>query len=648
MKLDKQELTQMTSKSIQLGSFNISEESSVFIIAEIGINHNGSLELAKQLVDQAIWAGADCVKFQMRNLKELYHNAGNPNDSSEDLGSQYILDLLSFSQLSRKEMFEIFNYCHVQGILPLCSPWDLASVSALEDYGIEGYKIASADLTNHPLLEAVIKTGKPIILSTGMSTESEIRETVAHLKVTRSPYVLLHCISSYPAAFKNINLQYLSRLKEIGDCPVGYSGHERGYYVALAAVAKGAKIIEKHFTLDKNMQGNDHKISLLPQEFKAMVKGIRQIEAALGTGEQRFMSQGERMNRENLAKSIVVNRDLQIGETISAEMLDIKSPGKGLQPNLVPQLIGRRVKRTMKAGDFFFASDLQDSHRQSRNYAFKRRWGLPVRYHDYNFFKSQSNMDLLEFHLSYKDLELDPRNFFRETHNLDLVVHSPDLFSGDHLLNLAAEDESYRQHSIRELQRVIDLTRHLTPYFVRSTRPLIVLSPGGFSSEKPLPAEDRPLLYERVAQSLSQLDIDGVEIIPQTLPPFPWYRGGQLFCNLFVDAADTAKFCQDYGYRLCLDIAHSKLAAKQNQEPFSEVVEQLAPLAAHLHIVDAKGIDGEGLQIDEGEVNFTELIEQLEKLTPESSFIPEIWQGHKNRGEGFWIALDRLEKYFRA
>lgn len=352
------------------------------------------------------------------------------------------------------------------------------------------------------------------------------------------------------------------------------------------------------------------------------------------------------MNRENLAKSIVVNRDLQVGTTISPEMLDIKSPGKGIQPNLVPQLIGCRVKRNMKAGDFFFASDLQDSQMQARNYTFKRRWGVPVRYHDYNFLKSQSNMDLLEFHLSYKDLELDASKFFRETQDLELVVHSPDLFSADHLLDLAAEDESYRQQSILELQRVINLTRHLTPYFVRSTQPLIVVSPGGFSSEKPLIPQARFLLYERVAQSLSQLDTDGVEIILQTLPPFPWYRGGQLFCNIFVEAKDTARFCQEYGYRLCLDIAHSKLAANHNQKLFSQVVKQLAPLAAHLHIVDAKGIDGEGLQIDEGEVNFPELVEQLEKLAPESSFIPEIWQGHKNGGEGFWIALDRLEKYF--
>lgn len=278
-------------KPVQISSFTISETSPVFVIAEIGINHNGSLELAKQLVDQAIWAKADCVKFQMRDLKKLYQNAGNPDDYSEDIGSQYILDMLSRSQLSREEMFEIFDYCRAKGICPLCSPWDLASFSALEDYGIEGYKIASADLTNHELIEAVARTGKGMLVSTGMSTESEIGETVALLQAIDSPYVLLHCVSTYPAAFKDVNLQYFTRLKELGNCPVGYSGHERGYYVALAAVAKGAKVIEKHFTLDKNMDGNDHKVSLLPEEFKAMVEGIRQIEAAQGIGDRRLMSQ---------------------------------------------------------------------------------------------------------------------------------------------------------------------------------------------------------------------------------------------------------------------------------------------------------------------------------------------------------------------
>jgi N-acetylneuraminate synthase len=148
-----------------------------------------------------------------------------------------------------------------------------------------------------------------------------------------------------------------------------------------------------------------------------------------------------------------------------------------------------------------------------------------------------------------------------------------------------------------------------------------------------------------VAAALEQLDADDVEIIPQSLPPFPWYLGGQLFANLFVDPEDTVGFAREYGRRLCLDVAHTKLASNHRHISFFDAVEHLAPVAAHLHVVDAAGLDGEGFQIDEGEVDFRVFAEQIDRLAPNASFIPEIWQGHHNLGEGFWVALDRLEKY---
>ena len=634
-----------SSDGIQVGEFLISDSSPTFVIAEIGINHNGSLTLAKQLIEKAALAGADCAKFQMRNLETLYRNAGNPNDANEDLGAQYTLDLLSRFQLSTEEMFEAFDYCKAQGVLPLCTPWDLDSLKLLEQYGMEAYKIASADLTNHDLLKAIAHSGKPLLCSTGMSTESEIRETVKLLNKVGAKYVLLHCNSTYPAPFKDVNLNYLSRLKEIGQCPVGYSGHERGMFVAIAAVAKGAKVIEKHLTLDKTMEGNDHKVSLLPEEFSDMVQGIRQIDESLGSAAQRRMSQGEMMNRTNLAKSLVCTCDVSPGDVITEEMIAIKSPGRGVQPNRKADLIGLHAKRKIQAGDFFFPSDLVQEHIQPRKYHFTHPWGIPVRYHDFKAILANTNPDFLEFHLSYKDLDLDLHQFIEREYDLDLIVHSPDVFAGDHLLNLAASDEIHRQRSMQELQRVINVTRALKPYFTRSTRPRIVASLGGFTTEGLLPASAREELYARIDRSLSELDSEGVEIIGQTLPPFPWYFGGQLYLNLFVEAADTIAFCKQYGYRLCFDISHSKLACTHYKTSFKEFVEAVGPYSAHLHIADAKGVDGEGLQVGEGEIDFAALCEYLGKYAPEASFIPEIWQGHKNEGEGFWIALERLERY---
>lgn len=633
------------SAAIRIGDRVIADDRPTFTIAEIGNNHNGSLELALRLVDLAAEAGADCAKFQLRSMGALYRNAGQADDAAEDLGSQYTLDLLSRFQLPFEDMVKAFDRCREKGLVPLCTPWDVESVALLERYGMPAYKVASADLVNHELLEALGRTHKPLLCSTGMSSEAEIGESVRLLRRIGAQFVLLHCNSTYPAPFKDIHLNYIERLKRIGDCPVGYSGHERGYAVAIAAIAKGARVIEKHFTVDRDMEGNDHKVSLLPSEFAAMVQGIRDVEQALGAGEARRITQGEMMNREVLGKSVVAAREIPAGAPITEDMLAIRSPGKGLSPNRKHELIGRAAPRAFAKGDFFYPADLEVRAVKPRPYRFRRPFGIPVRYHDVRKLASKSNFDLLEFHLSYKDLELDPRPYLDEKgYDMALVVHAPELFAGDHIMDLCSADPAYRRRSIEELQRVIDVTRMLKPYFRRSQKPPIVINAGGFSFDGPLPKSRRPQMYDAIAESLSAVDSDGVEITPQTMPPFPWHFGGQRFHNLFMDAEDISAFCKAHGVRICLDVSHAKLACNHAHVSFKHYVEEVGPFAAHLHIVDAEGVDGEGLQIGEGDIDFEQLAESLDRTAPGVSFIPEIWQGHKNDGEGFWIALERLEK----
>ncbi|MCI5193890.1 MAG: CBS domain-containing protein [Candidatus Electrothrix sp. AU1_5] len=629
--------------TFSIGDHIISPESPVFVIAEIGNNHNGDITLAKKLVDQAVWAGADCVKFQMRHLDGLYRNAGDANDASEDLGSQYVLDLLSRFQLKNSELVEVFDYCRQQGLAPLCTPWDTESVQFLEQYGIEAYKVASADLTNHDLLREIAATGKPMICSTGMAHEGEVRAAVDLLHQQGAKFALLHCNSTYPAPFKDINLSYLKRLHKMTSFPVGYSGHERGSNVAIAAVALGAKIIEKHFTLDRSMEGSDHKVSLLPEEFRDMVQGIRETEAALGSADTRVVSQGEMINRESLAKSLVINQDLKQGKTITDAMLEIKSPGKGLPPYKKNELIGKKAYRDFSAGDFFYEQDLMEEVIKPRQYQFAHPYGVPVRYHDLQEIASCCPMDLLEIHLSYKDLDVDLQEFLDQPFSHDLVVHSPELFSGDHILDLCSDDDDYRGRSIDELQRVIAVTRELKQYFPHAARPLIVVNVGGFSADHFITPEERQGKYDLLLDSLGKIDQSGIELIPQTMPPFPWHFGGQRFHNLFVELDEIMDFCKKGNYRICLDLSHSKLACNYNNDSLLRFVEHVAPITAHLHIADASGVDGEGLQIGEGEIDFKVLMQKLETVMPQVSFIPEIWQGHKNKGQGFWVALDRLE-----
>ncbi len=632
---------------IRIGDFIIGPGHASFLIAEIGNNHNGSVDTAQRLVDEAVAAGADCAKFQMRSMAQLYRNAGDANDASADLGAQYTLDLLSRFQLGTGDMFRVFDYCKSKGILPLCTPWDSDSLVHLERYGMPAYKVASADLTNHELLELLARTGKPLICSTGMSSESEIVDAVRLLKRHGAPYVLLHCNSTYPAPFKDIHLEYMDRLRHIGDCVVGYSGHERGIAVAIAAVARGARVIEKHFTLDRNWEGNDHRVSLLPDEFRTMVQSIREVEQSLGSGEARRVTQGEMMNREVLAKSLVATRDVAAGEIITTDMVTARSPGQGLSPYRKAELIGRAARRALKSGDFFYPSDLNDEVVAARPYRFRRPYGVPVRYHDAQRLVGMAPFDLFEFHLSYKDMdESIAKHLGDAVFDMDLVVHSPELFAGDHIMDLCSPDPAYQQRSIDELQRVVQITRDLARHFKRARRPMIIINAGGFSADGPMPHAARPALYKMIAESLAQVDQTGVEIIPQTMPPFPWHFGGQRFHNLFMDAPEIDAFCREHGYRVCLDISHSQLTCTHTSQSFKSFLEIVGPHSAHLHMVDAEGVDGEGLQIGEGMVDFAMVAEVLDRTAPQASFIPEIWQGHKNDGAGFWTALDRLEKWF--
>jgi N-acetylneuraminate synthase len=629
-------------RSLKIADRLVGDDHPCFIIAEIGNNHNGDFDRAVALVDAAVDAGADCAKFQMRKLDEVYR-ASSLSGKDDDLAVEYTLDLLRRFELTTEQQRRIAAYCASKNIHYLCTPWDASSVATLETFGVQAYKVASADLTNLPLLAKLAATNKALIVSTGMSTSDEIRAAAKFLDDRTAQYVLLHCQSTYPAALHNIHLRFMETLREIHPL-VGYSGHERGIAVSIGAVAMGAIVIERHITLDRGMEGPDHAASLEPEEFKALVSGIREVEAARGEKlAERAQSQGELINRENLAKSLVAARDLAAGTVVGEDDVAVRSPGQGLSPLKMPDLIGRRLNRAMAKDDYFFQSDLQSGAASARRYRFDRPWGVPVRYHDTERFLEICQPDIIEFHLSYSDMERDPATYLSGTYDLGFVVHAPELFAGSKLMDLATSDEGLRRYSLEQTQAVIDITRGLKKFFPKTKLPPIVANVGGFTMDEPLTAERKAECYRIFAASLAELDLDGVELIPQTMAPFPWHFGGQRHQNIFIFPEESAAFCAKHDLRMCVDISHTKLAANHFGFDFSKGLAQLGPHTAHLHFGDARGLDGEGLQIGEGEIDFDEIGAVLRQHAPGASFIPEIWQGHKNMGEGFWTALERLE-----
>jgi N-acetylneuraminate synthase len=627
---------------IQIGDFKIGRDRT-FIIAEIGNNHNGDFNRAKLMIDKVVEMGADCAKFQMRQIKEVYRSK-SLDKSGEDLGTEYIIDLLNKFELTVEQQKKLSEYCKSKGILYMCTPWDKTSVDILESFDVPAYKVASADLTNLPLIDKLSKTKKPLILSTGMSTTEEVKLTVAFLNKRNVKFVLLHCNSTYPAPLHDINLNWISKLNEIHPL-VGYSGHERGINVSLGAVALGARVIERHFTLDRKMEGPDHAASLEFDEFKSMIMGCREIETALGDPENlnRKFSQGEMINRENLGKSLVASRPMKKGTILKEDDIKVLSPGQGLSPQYYEILIGLELNRDIENEDYFFKSDLTNVQQVIKEYKFKHPWGVPVRYHDFNKYLELIKPNMFEFHLSYSDMELDIDKYLKGTYDFGFVVHAPELFKGSHLMDLATPDTEYRKISMIETQKVIDITRKLKKYFPKEIRPQIVANIGGFSMDAPFPEEVKESYYEQFFKSLKDLDMEGVEIIPQTMAPFPWHFGGQRYQNIFVHVDEIIKYCKEFGIRMCFDVSHTMLTCNHFKQDFYEYATKIAPYTAHIHMGDATGVNGEGLQIGEGEIDFIKLGNILNKGCPNASFIPEIWQGHKNNGEGFWIALQKLE-----
>lgn len=614
----------------------------VYVIAEVGNNHNGSLELARQLVDASIEAGADCVKFQLRNRDALYRRKAD-GSRAEDLGVEYIQDLLDKVELSLDEHREVRAYCAKKGITYLCTPWDEPSVDALASFDVAALKIASADLCNPYLIAKAASLGKPLILSTGMSFEHEIVRAIEQLKALGTSFALLHCNSAYPAPEADIQLGYLRRLQELHGL-IGYSGHERGIAITLGAVALGAKLVERHITLDRGMEGPDHLASLEPGEFRQLVDGIRQLELALPwQGPGRHASQGELLNRENLGKSVIAACDIARGTVMEASMLRIASPGQGLPPYRLPELLGKPAGRDIALGDFLFDSDLSEQAQEQRlAFDLPIRWGVPVRYHDFLDYRRRISPDLFEFHLSYRDLSLQPQQFLAEVDCSRLVVHAPELFENSELLDLASDDPAYRQRSIDNLQRVVDATLQIGEFFPDADARLIVANIGGFSADQPRPLAVRPELYERFHEACRQVDFAGTELIPQNMAPFPWHFGGQRHQNIFMMPEELAAQARDHGLRLCLDLSHLQMTCFHFGLDFQQALALLLPHSAHLHVADAKGINGEGVLMGTGDIDWPATWAQI-RQHPQVSFIPEVWQGHKDHGAGFWSALRYLQ-----
>lgn len=317
----------------------------VLIIAEAGVNHNGNIELAYQLAKEAKKAGADYVKFQTfipEKLVSKYAIKAEYQKETTGAGESQLAMLRKLA-LTQEDFISLKKYCEEIGIGFLSTPFDLESLDFLDKLGVDFWKVPSGEITNYPYLRKIAETGKEVVLSTGMCNLDEVEAAVELLKQFGTKQItVLHCNTEYPTPLEDVNLLAMQELEEVLHLPVGYSDHTKGIEVPIAAVALGAKVIEKHFTLDKEMEGPDHKASLEPQELSEMVRCIRSIEMARGNG-HKVRSKSEEKNVAIARKSIVAARDIKAGEILTEENITVKRPGSGISPMCWEQVLGTKA-----------------------------------------------------------------------------------------------------------------------------------------------------------------------------------------------------------------------------------------------------------------------------------------------------------------
>lgn len=611
----------------------------VYIIAEIGINHNGSLERALRLMKAAKAAGVDAVKFQKRSLQHIYSDKVLENSNNAEWNFEYLIPILKEFELSEDDYKIIRRECDQLGIDLIITPFDESSAEFCSQLGVSSFKISSADMTNIPLLKRCHSYGLPLIISTGMWSDEEIRKCVDIFKKEHFDFALLLAQSTYPAPYESLALGYLKKLQEYSRV-VGYSGHERGHFIPVAAVAMGCKIIEKHITFDKQAKGPDHKASMLPDEWEAMVKNIRCLEKALSN--DKTVNQAETLNKELFAKSAIALRFLPENHVLENKDIEFKSPGKGIFPHEINEFIGQKLNRQILPGEFISKNDFDKilNINEWKEFTFSKQWCVKCRFHDFPQY-SVLNSPAIEFHCSQTDLKV---NFEPEqVSESKLYVHAPEIFNRQ-LVNICSEDEEIVKSSIDIIQQAIDKTIRLAEFFPHHKPGMVVHLGGMFLNQEDFTSFDH--LTDVAIKNFRRLEYnpEKIDILPENLPPRPWYLGGEWFQYGFMRAEDMIRFCNEFNIGITFDICHAALYCNEFGKKLTDYTRAVMPLVKHVHISDAAGNSGEGLQIGEGSLDFDALFAVMKDF--QFSWTPEIWSGHLYRGKGTYNCFKILEKKY--
>jgi len=594
-----------------------------YLIAEIGINHNGSFEVAQQLIKSAFDSGADAIKFQYRNLSRAYGLAAN------EIGDEILKIEITKNSLKVEEIIDLYRYAKSFNLdvgISFFDAFDIKDFNSFIDQ-FDFFKIPSVELTNLNLIESFYKFNKPILISTGAHSESEI----AHVfkQITYENWIPLHCVSNYPVSEINSKLGYINYLQKTWKRPIGYSSHDENWEICILAFSLGAKVIERHITLDKNQFGLDHSTSSTPQEFKKLANIMANFDEILSGNCKREINQGELINLQNLGKSFYAKRPINSGEPFNLIDFEYKHPRVGLSKADVQTLLGRKLVQFCKQN-----AALTEAHFLSPTeipldlieLCNEMKISLPIRLHDYQEIQDKFRIENFELHLSSGDV-MNLEKFKKISNRHSFTIHLPDYQDSTRLLNPFTDEYKNKKESINIIKKVKEFASKLSEVQNDKVTVVASFSPrGGFLND----------FYENCQGLQLEFAESGLDIAFQWLPPFAWYFGGSVKLNAFNKLIDVDYILQ-HNLNICLDTSHLLMSAKYFEYEPSLVLKSLQNQILHFHLADATGIDGEGVHLGQGDVENQDFLNEV--LGYPQRKVLEVWQGHLNLYQGFFDAI---------
>lgn len=601
------------------------------VIAEIGINHEGSDLIAQKLIEAAAQTGCDAIKFQYRNLNRTHMFS---KGAGREIGDEVLIEEIGKNYLEPSSIEKLAHYAKTLSLkigISFFTVEDFHDFNADQHQLFDFYKVPSAELMNLQLVHELLRTEKFVYISTGMHHEAEIESALEKIRQLDN-WAPMHCISNYPVSQHNSQMGYIKYLENRWQRPCGFSSHDANWELCLVGLTLGASTIERHITLDKNANGLDHSTSSVPEEFQKIVNYSRNINVILSGNSPRHPNQGELLNRQNLGRSFYAKHELPPGTQIRAEDFSYRSPATGIGVDEFNRSIGMKTLRKVNAGSSLTKSHLLSMNTElSSDQIMKAKalnLSLPVRVSDYEYISHQIPLGCFEFHLSYQEVEAGLTLEVNHKHRFS--VHLPDYVSSNELIDPFSSDDAIRRKSLLCIQRTFDFAERLG----RETGHIVPVV-ASLSSR----TLGRSKFYLEIQKLFNGFKGSWSFLTLQWLPPTAWYFGGSVQLEQVNREIDIYEILEKNIY-LTMDTSHLILGRNAFGFDAPNLIRKLSSQIKHVHISDASGIDGEGLQFDLLGNQNSEIFRLVSRLG--TLQVIEVWQGHLNDNFGFKHSVQLL------